>query len=251
MIIYFTGTGNGEYIAKEIAKGTDDYAVNMIDLMDHGKTEIAIKDGENFGFVYPTYWYGLPTVVEDFLTKTAFVLEGDHHYTYFVGHYGNVYGCIFMVAQKAFHLKGIDFDAYYGILTVGNWGPYYELKNPDYIKKALASERGGSDEATVCICEKYKNDPFADQYNTRAYVYARNHYQEISDTRLFRLDADKCIGCGMCEQGCPVHAIEMQDGKPVWVKPNCTVCLSCLSHCPAEAIDYEEGFLVHGRHVHP
>lgn len=251
MIIYFTGTGNSEYIANEIAKGTDDYTINMIDLMDQRKTEITIKEGENFGFVCPTYWYGLPTVVEDFLSQVTFTMEGTGHYTYFVGHYGNVYGCVFTVAQKAFHLKGIDFNAYYGILTVGNWGPYYQLKNPDYIRSALESERGGIDEAVVCISEKYQNEPYPDQYSQRAYIYARNHYNEIRDTSLFRLDGDKCIGCGMCEESCPVHAIKIQDGRPIWAKDKCTVCLSCLSRCPAEAIDYEEGFLVYGRHVHP
>ncbi|MFR0963056.1 MAG: 4Fe-4S binding protein [Dorea sp.] len=36
----------------------------------------------------------------------------------------------------------------------------------------------------------------------------------------------------------PAKAIEIQDGKPVWIKEDCYVCMACLNYCPVEAIDY-------------
>ena len=43
------------------------------------------------------------------------------------------------------------------------------------------------------------------------------------------------FGCGLCAKKCPVQAIEMRDGKPVWVKDKCVMCLGCLHRCPKYA----------------
>ena len=40
---------------------------------------------------------------------------------------------------------------------------------------------------------------------------------------------ENCIGCGMCEAGCPKKAIEMQDGKPVWIMDHCYLCSACMN----------------------
>ena len=52
----------------------------------------------------------------------------------------------------------------------------------------------------------------------------------------FKVD-DKCIGCGKCEQICPLNNIKIQNAKPVWGK-NCTHCMACICGCPKEAIEY-------------
>ena len=33
----------------------------------------------------------------------------------------------------------------------------------------------------------------------------------------------------------------MRDGKPVWVKEDCTMCLGCLHRCPKHSIYYGNG----------
>jgi len=47
----------------------------------------------------------------------------------------------------------------------------------------------------------------------------------------------KCTHCGLCANNCPVHAIQMKDGKPAW-NTGCVNCFACLNHCPAGAIDF-------------
>ncbi len=46
---------------------------------------------------------------------------------------------------------------------------------------------------------------------------------------------DKCNGCGICFEKCPVRAIRMYGDKPYWTL-NCESCMRCISICPERAI---------------
>jgi MinD superfamily P-loop ATPase len=50
---------------------------------------------------------------------------------------------------------------------------------------------------------------------------------------------DSCVACGKCEKLCPVNAIQIKDGRPVWKGKSCSHCMSCIQNCPTESIEYE------------
>ena len=51
------------------------------------------------------------------------------------------------------------------------------------------------------------------------------------------VNKDLCIGCGACEENCPVQAIALgADGKAECDKSKCIDCLSCVGNCPVQAI---------------
>ena len=60
-----------------------------------------------------------------------------------------------------------------------------------------------------------------------------------STTMTVKIDENRCTGCGICVQVCPVEAITVE--RVATINPEtCTGCGSCVAECPNEAIFAEE-----------
>jgi len=49
------------------------------------------------------------------------------------------------------------------------------------------------------------------------------------------VDFEKCTGCGICEDVCPVRAIKVE-GHDLVNPDMCTGCAACVAQCPQNAI---------------
>jgi len=53
------------------------------------------------------------------------------------------------------------------------------------------------------------------------------------------VDEDKCTGCGLCVDVCPVEAISLNDVAKI-DSETCTDCSRCVEECPNDAISIEK-----------
>jgi len=56
---------------------------------------------------------------------------------------------------------------------------------------------------------------------------------------MARIDKDRCIGCGICEDECPVNAVQVDNEKALVNEELCIGCGICVSNCPEETIHLE------------
>jgi len=69
-----------------------------------------------------------------------------------------------------------------------------------------------------------------------------------------KLEADACMGCGLCVDICKEKALVLQDEKPLLDKSRCVLCADCIQSCPTDAWKTERmGYTVYaggknGRH---
>lgn len=68
------------------------------------------------------------------------------------------------------------------------------------------------------------------------------NFRYLSNVTTLELDADACVGCGMCSLVCPHGVVEMNGRKARVVDRNgCMECGACAVNCPVEAIRVTPG----------
>lgn len=249
MILYFSATGNCKYVAKRIAEATNDRIVDITEGMKEDNYRVELSENESLGIISPTYSWELPSIVREFL-KNVEIKTKEKHYIYFIGTFGTTPGAVGAEARKYMKEKGLDFDALYSVQMPDTWTPIFDLSN----KEKVARQNSKAEKQIEEILENIKSYKTGNHMKRRAPYAVRlisdKAYDNMRRTSHFNVE-DSCISCGICEKKCPVDAIKIENGKPVWVKDMCVMCLGCLHRCPKFAIQYDNKTKNHGQYTHP
>ena len=51
-----------------------------------------------------------------------------------------------------------------------------------------------------------------------------------------QVDEEKCTGCSLCVDVCPLEAIKLENDKAKVDEDTCTECGACVDECPNDAL---------------
>lgn len=248
MIFYFSATGNSKYVADRIAAATGDKTVSIADCCKSEDFSFGEAD-KTVGVVSPTYAWGLPVIVREFLQKLTLSTKPD--YLWFTATYGTTPGQTGRFAEDILNANGLSVSAKFSVKMPDTWTPIFDLSSKSKVQRINEAAEQQIDRI-ISEIQKHASGDFMENktpmFLTKA-VYGLE-YDSMRRTSHFKVE-DTCIGCGLCARNCPVSAIEIREKKPVWVKDECVMCLRCLHHCPKFAIQYGGRTKRHGQYMHP
>lgn len=248
MILYFSATGNSKYIAETIAKSMNDECMSIVTCINEKR--YCFENEKVLGVVSPTYFWRLPRIVAAFLEN---IQMKNCAYTFFVLSYGTTTGSAVHFTEKLMQENNQKFDAYYSVIMPDTWTPMFDLTD----QKKVDAKLNEGEQQLQDIIQKIQSNSNGDFAKGKLPVLitalpSLYMYHTERKTKYLSVNKDICIGCGFCAKKCPVQAIAMKDGYPVWKEKECEMCLGCLHRCPKFAIQYGNGKTnKHGQYRNP
>ena len=232
MVLYFSGTGNSRYAARQIAQITGDEIISINQRLK-AHDDSAVSSDVPFVFVGPVYAGRLPRVMEDYIRRVHFVGTPK---AYFVATcaqtpWRTVEYVQRLCEEKSFSLLGFNSIVMpQGYLAGGGTQP--KAVNDRILKAAEPKIRAIAE--TIQARQTLPREQPGKAMMSR--VLNPIMYAMMIRAKDFRV-TDRCTGCGQCEARCPLNNVKLADGKPAW-GANCTHCMACIAGCPREAIEY-------------
>lgn len=239
MLFYYTATGNCLYVAKNLEK-------NLLSIPQELKKDKLNYQDNKIGIVAPVYAGELPKTVRKFIEKANFETE----YFYMILTYGKNDSIASSWSENFCKENGICVDYIQSILMVDNYLPSFDMEVEKEIDKKVDEQLKL---AINNITQRVRYIPQPDQAAKDLYAVASKRFAkhpELTDGEAIII-TDRCVGCKICQQVCPIGNIKIIDGKSKRKNRTCDFCLACVHHCPFKAIELVTDKNPQARYRHP
>jgi ferredoxin len=241
IIFYFSGTGNSYKTARTVAK-----ELGSTEIVSMGRNYRSEKQYDIIGFIYPVYFFGLPKRVIEFVSSLN--LENNQKAYYFaIATYGGTVGnALYQMYELMQNRHGIKINLTEKLRMFSNYVALYDMRKD--VKRITEK----SDKKLLPIIDSIKAKK-GNSVNKLTKMFSSinsNFIRSAANTDRDYSVNDKCTGCGICKEVCPVGNIEIIDSKPGY-KHNCEVCMACIQFCPERAINYKNVTQDRGRYTNP
>jgi ferredoxin len=241
VVFFFTGTGNSLKAAKAIGR-----ELGNCEIVSMAKPYNLTRQYDSIGFVYPTYFWGLPKRVIEFVESIK--LDGNKNaYYYSVATYGGSAGnAVYQLYELLRDKHGIRLNYGQRLRMFSNYVVIYDMSE----KVTGITEQ--SNKRLVPIVDSIK------KRKNRRISGATKIFQFINRDFVAKVSAmDKdfsvngdCTGCGICEKVCPAQNIELVNNRPQY-RHRCEQCVACIQFCPSRAINYKDATQGRRRYTNP
>jgi NAD-dependent dihydropyrimidine dehydrogenase PreA subunit len=251
MVFNFSGTGNSLYAARKIASQLDTELISIREAIARKQYTFTLKAGESIGFIFPTYFFGIPAILKDFLS--GLVLNGERDpYIFLVLTCGATTGNAVSMFRKKLKGRGYALSAAFSVVMPDNYVLLYDVLEPKRREDTLLTADVTLDRIVNQLKQKEYGD-FDDRKGKAAPLVTAAAYQLYRyGRRTAKFYAkDTCTKCGLCQRICPSGTIVVKKDGPVWQKKQCIHCLGCIHRCPAAAIQFGKATEKRSRYVNP
>lgn len=234
MILYFSGTGNSEYLVKKLGKTLDDETVNLFSSIKEWKTQTFTSE-RAFVLVSPTYSWRVARFLTEYLLKCNF--KGNRDF-YLVINYGDSSGDAYKYIKEDVEKLGLNFRGLYGLKMPENYLMLFDLDGEEVNKKIIEKAMRHIEEIARYIKNNkdFPKEKIGLVGKFQSAIINPIFFKFITKDKKFYA-TDKCISCGLCKNVCVLNNISYEKGKPDW-NGTCTHCAACISKCPVSAIEY-------------
>ncbi len=246
IIFVFSGTGNSLWAAKRISKELGNCEIVS---MGRQKDYTLTDRYDVIGFVYPTYYRGVPARVHNFISQLN-LKNNRNAYFFAVATCGSVGTACNATAQlrNLLKRKGIMLSYAEKLDMVSNYIIMYNIR--DTVEEETRQSARDLEpiidnikKRTAALTE-LKVKPFP-QLMYKGFIHLTPHMDKHFNV------SDSCTHCGICQKVCPVNNINYGQDKKPHFKHHCEQCLACIQHCPVKAINYKDKTQNRKRYTHP
>lgn len=233
--IYFSGTGNSRYALEMFLKQYDDTA--DIRTLTDNSIIASIKSNEEIVFSYPVQYSNIPKVLKDFVDTNRSLWKGKN--VFVIATMGLFSGDGAGVLARRLHKYGAQIKGGLHLKMPDSIADEKVLKRP--LKKNKELVREAKQKISRAVQDIKRGNPpqegigvlyhLAGLFGQRLYFYRKT--QNYTDR--IKVDAQKCIGCGICAAQCPMDNIHITQNTAK-ASDRCTMCYRCVNLCPRQAI---------------
>ena len=230
LICYFSGTGNSFAIAKKVSAALDESELFSITKETYMKpTEIKAYD--KIVIIFPSYAYGLPKLVIQFLKKFPFTAP----YIALVVSCGSTSGGTLHSAKRILKRRKINCSYHVEIQTVENFIPIFGEQHSDKITKRLNNQEVKTNELIDAVNASKQNKLKGIKPLSAIVSHIFLAFSPIL-VKCVKIN-NNCTKCAHCLKICPAKALYFNKKGKLKIKAkDCNMCQACLNLCPKNAI---------------
>lgn len=222
MVFYFTATGNSLYIVKQLHN--DPVSIAQV------KGSNVFTD-ETIGIVCPVYCGKIPHIVSEFIKRSKFETK----YLFMILTYGMSPSDSAQYTSEWCRKHGVNTDYIACIKMVDNYLPGFDMN----AEKKLDKNISGQLKSIISDIKNRKRSiekaAVNEKMQRRTVAFMNRIFPSMNNGNALRI-TERCTGCRVCEQVCPIGNLEVRSGKAVRIHKTCEFCLACIQNCPHNAI---------------